>query len=75
MQLGACWPVLRYVILLFVFNCMLWLFNFREDQIFVDFVGFLSMIIYIYIYIYIYAQCLRFNICSAWLLDIRISTC
>ena len=22
-----------------------------------------------------YTQCLRYNICSAWLLDIRISTC
>ena len=36
-----------YVILLFVFkHCMLWLFNFHEDQIFMDLVGFLSMIIY-----------------------------
>ena len=34
-----------------------------------DFVGFLSMVIYLY------TQCLRYNICSAWLLDIRISTC
>ena len=36
-----------------------------------DFVGFLSMIIYEVLYTW----CLRYNICSAWLLDIRISTC
>ena len=58
MQLGACWPVIRYVILLSVFN-MLWLF---DDQIFVDFVGLLSMIIYEVLY----TQCLRYNICSTW---------
>ena len=39
------------------------------DKIFVDFVGFLS------ICCFIYTQCLRYNICSAWFLDIRISTC
>ena len=50
---------------------MLWLFNFCEDQTFVDLVGFLSMIIYEILY----TQCLRYNICSAWFLDIRISTC
>ena len=50
---------------------MVWLFNFCEDQIFVDFVGFLSM----KIYVVLYTQCLRYNICSAWFLDIRISTC
>ena len=45
-QPGACWLVIRHVILLFVFNnvAMLWLFNF---QIFVDFIGFLSMVIYV----------------------------
>ena len=26
-------------------------------------------------YVVLYTQCLRYNICSAWLLDIRISTC
>ena len=31
--------------------------------------GFLS------VKIYSYAWCLRYNICSTWLLDIRISTC
>ena len=35
-----------------------------------DFVGFLSMVIYAVLY----TQCLRYNICSAWFLDIRIST-
>ena len=50
---------------------MLWLFNFCEDQIFVDFIGFLSMIIYVVLH----TKCLRFNICSTWFLDIRISTC
>ena len=51
---------------------MLWLFNFREGQIGVDFIGFLSTII---IYDVLYTQCLRYNICSAWFLDIRIPTC
>ena len=50
---------------------MLWVLNFHEDQIFVDFIGFLSMIIYV---ISLYTQCLRYNISSAWFLDIRIST-
>ena len=44
---------------------------FCEDQIFVDFVGFLSMIIYEVLH----TRCLRYNICSAWFLDIRILTC
>ena len=26
-------------------------------------------------YVVLYTQCLRYNICSAWFLDIRISTC
>ena len=44
------------------------------DQIFVYFVGFLSMVIYV---VSLYTRCLRYNkiICSAWFLDIRISTC
>ena len=36
-----------------------------------DFVGLLSMIIYEVLYIW----CLRYNISSAWILDIRTSTC
>ena len=37
-----------------------------------DFVGFLS---YHSSYVVLYTQCLRYDICSAWFLDIRISTC
>ena len=43
------------------------------DQIFMNFIGFLSMVIYVVSLLY--TQCLRYNICSAWFLDIRISTC
>ena len=39
-----------------------------------DFVGFLSMVIQV-TYVVLYTQCLRYNICSVWFLDIRISTC
>ena len=38
------------------------------DQIYVDFVRFL-------IREDLHAWCLRYNICSTWFLDIRISTC
>ena len=38
-----------------------------------DFVGFLSMVVYVVLYRP--TQCLRYNICSNWFLDIRISTC
>ena len=48
---------------------MLWLFKIK----FRGFVGFLSMVIYVVSLLY--TQCLRYNICSAWFLDIRISTC
>ena len=41
------------------------------DQIFMYFVSCLSMIIYEVLYIW----SLRHNICSAWFIDIRISTC
>ena len=44
---------------------------FRGYQIFLDFVSFLSMIINEVLT----TCCLRYNICSAWFLDIRISTC
>ena len=54
------------VILLFMFNTVFY------GQMFVDFVGFLSMVIYI---VSLYTQFLRYNICRAWFLDIRISTC
>ena len=36
------------------------------------FVGILSMVIYV---VSLYTWYLRYNICSAWFLDIRISTC
>ena len=49
---------------------MLWLFNFHKDHIFMDIVGLLSVIIYEVLY----TRCLRYNICSAWILDIRLST-
>ena len=48
---------------------------FSGDQIFVDFVSFLSMIIYEILSWVLYTWCLRYNICSTWFLDIRISTC
>ena len=48
---------------------MVWLFNFHGDQNFVGFIRFLM------IYEVLYTRCLRYNICSAWFLDIRISTC
>ena len=69
----ACcsWAVTRYVILLFVFNIVCYGYL---RQIFVDFVGFLSMVIQV-TYVVLYTQCLRYNICSVWFLDIRISTC
>ena len=51
---------------------MLLLFNFHKGQIFVDFVGFLPVIIYEVLY----TRCLGIaNVCSTWFLDIRISTC
>ena len=49
---------------------MLWLFKTN----FVDFVCFLSMVTQV-TYVVLYTQCLRYNICSVWFLDIRISTC
>ena len=42
--------------------------NFRGGQIYIDFVRFL-------IHEDLYEWCLRYNICIAWFLDIRISTC
>ena len=45
--------------------------DFRGDQISWILLSFLSMIIYEVLY----AWCLRYNICSAWFLDIRISSC
>ena len=61
-----CFIVLSVTVCIVGYICL-----FRGDQIFVGFVTFLSMIIYEVLY----AWCLRYNICSAWFLDIRISTC
>ena len=50
---------------------MLWLFK-------INFRGFRRFLINIndnLSYVVLYTQCLRYNICSAWFLDIRISTC
>ena len=65
---------------MFVFDCVVSnslycrvCFLFFRDQVFVDFVSFLSMIIYEVLYTL--SWCLRYNICSTWFLDIRISTC
>ena len=48
---------------------MLWLFK-------INFRGFCRLLINDNSsYVVLYTQCLRCNICSAWFLDIRISTC
>ena len=48
---------------------MLWLFK-------INFCGFHRFLIHgNSSYVVLYTQCLRYNICSAWFLDIRISTC
>ena len=61
-----CFIVLSVTVCTVGYVCL-----FCGDQIFVYFVSFLSMIIYEVLYTW----CLRYNICSAWFLDIRISTC
>ena len=48
---------------------MLWLFK-------INFHGFRRFLIHgNSSYVVLYTQCLRYNICSTWFLDIRISTC
>ena len=48
---------------------MLWVFK-------INFHGFRRFLIHgNSSYVVLYTQCLRYNICSAWFLDIRISTC
>ena len=66
MQPGACRAVIRYVILLSLIKTVCYGY-----LSFVDSIGFLSMIIDEVLY----ARCLKYNICSAWFLDIRILTC
>ena len=65
-KVHLCFIVLSVTVCTVGYICL-----FCGDQIFVDFVSFLSMIIYEILYTW----CLRYNICSAGFLDIRISTC
>ena len=48
--------------------------SFCRDQIFMHFVNSLSMVIYEVLYRYTLSWCLKYNICSAWFSDTRIST-
>ena len=48
--------------------------SFCKHQIFMDIVSFLSMIIYEVLYTLL-SWCVRYTICSAWFIDIRIWTC
>ena len=65
--LASCKVCLCFLLL----HCMVWLFYFHGDQIFMDFIRFL-----IHDNLWsLYTWCLRYNICSSWFLDIRISTC
>ena len=69
----ASFKVCLCVIVLLVTICTVgYVCLFRRHQTFVNFISFLSMIIYEVVYIL--SWCLRYTICSAWLLDIRIST-
>ena len=58
---------------MFVFYCVVRVctvgygYSFHGDEIFVDFVMFLSMMIYEVLYTW----CLRYNVCNTWFLDIR----
>ena len=50
MQPGACKPVIRYVILLLAFNAVYYGFFVKIKFSYIDFVSFLSMIIYEVLY-------------------------
>ena len=63
-----CFTVLAVTVCTVGYVC-----SFRRDQIFVDFVSFLSMTIYEVLCTLLW--CLGYNVCSAWFLDIRISIC
>ena len=65
-KVRLCFIVLSVTVCTVVYICL-----FRGDQVFMDFSSFLPMIIYEVLHTW----CLRHNICSAWFLDIRISTC
>ena len=64
-KVSLCFIVLLVTVYTVGYVCL-----FSGDQIFVDFVRFLSMIIYSFIYIIFKVL---YNICSALFLDIRIS--
>ena len=65
-KVRLCFIVLSVTVCTVGYICL-----FCGDRIFVNFVGFLSMIIYKPSS----PWCLKYNVCSAWFLDIRISTC
>ena len=70
MELGTCWPVIRYV---FVYYCNITIETVQYRYLILwglNFHGCLSMVIYEALY----AWCLRYNICSTWFVDIRIPT-
>ena len=63
---------LCFIVLLITVCTVGYVCLFCKGQVFVYFVSFLSSMS---IYEVSYTWCLRHNICSAWFLDIRISTC
>ena len=63
--------MLVFIVLLVAVRTVGYFYLFHGDQIFMDFVSFLSMIIYEVLYTWRFG----YNICSAWFLDIRMSTC
>ena len=67
----TCWPVIRYVC---VYYCNITINTVQYGCLISwgsNFCGFLSMVIYEVLCTW----CLWYGICSAWFLDIRISTC
>ena len=65
-KVRLCFIVLSVTVCTVGYICL-----FHGDEILVDYVSFLSMIIYEVLYTW----CVRYNICNTWFLDIRISTC
>ena len=64
---GSYRACLWFLLLYMNYPCTVWLF-FWVVQIFADFIS-------VIIYEISYTWCLRYIICSAWFLDIKISTC
>ena len=63
----ASYKVCNFIV--YIYHCMLWLFK-------INFRGFCRFLMHgNSSYVVLCTQCLRCNICSAWFLDIRISTC